>query len=427
VRVAYITAGAAGMFCGSCVRDNALVAGLRKLGHDALLVPTYTPIRTDDLDLSVGRVFLGGISVYLEQKSALFRVLPRWLTRWLDHPAIIRLATERAGGGFDYAELAALTESMLAGDHGRQRDEVAELAAWLRAEVRPEVVVLTNALLSGIVPTVAKELGVPILTTLQGDDIFLDALPTDSRRRCVEAIRRNDEHTAGYVATSRFYADHMAGYLGVDRAKVAVVWPGINLTGHGGVTPRPDRPPTVGYFARICPEKGFQNAVAAFLQLKRLPGMGAAKFRAAGWLGPQHRAFFAEQVRRLDPADFEHVDCPDHDSKVRFLQGVDVLSVPTDYREPKGLYLLEAWANGVPVVQPAHGSFPELVEATGGGLLVAPGDPDALAHGLAELLGDEPRRRAMGERANAVVRERFSAAAMAEATVGVLNKHVRPA
>src|SRR5437016_13208402 len=74
--------------------------------------------------------------------------------------------------------------------------------------------------------------------------------------------------------------------------------------------------------------------------------------------------------------DFYHVESPDHSSKVRFLQSLDVLSVPTTYREPKGLYVLEALANGVPVVQPRHGSFPELLERTGGGLLVNPNDPD---------------------------------------------------
>lgn len=426
MRVAYITAGAAGMFCGSCLKDNALVTALRAAGHDALLVPTYTPIRTDDPDVSVGRVFLGGLSVYLEQKSALFRQLPRWATRWLDQPWLIRLATKRAGGEFDYAELAALTESMLAGDHGRQRTELLELVAWLKAEVRPEVVVLTNVLLSGLVPTVAKELGVPVLATLQGDDIFLDALPADPRRRCLEAIRRNDAHTAGYIATSRYYAEYMAGYLGLERSKVEVVYPGISLEGHSIGSPV-ERPPTVGFFARLSPEKGFHNAVEAFRRLKKLPGMAGAKFRAGGWLGPQHRKYFAEQVGRLPAGDFEHVDCPDHESKVRFFQSVDVLTVPTDYREPKGLYLLEAWANGVPVVQPAHGSFPELVEATGGGLTVPPGDPDALARGLHQLLTDPARRRTLGERAAAAVRERFSAAAMAEATVAVLNKHVRPA
>lgn len=425
MRIASITAGAAGMFCGSCLKDNALAAALRNRGHDAVLVPTATPIRTDDPDVSVGRVFLGGISIYLEQRSRIFRAIPRALTRWLDHPTLIRLATRRVVG-VDYAKLAAMTESMLAGDAGHQRTELRALVNWLRAEVRPEVVLLTNALLSGVAPTLSQSLGVPVVTTLQGDDAFLDALPADSRKRCVEAIRRNDAHTVGYVATCHDYADHMAGYLGLDRDKIDVVYPGIKLDGHGPGGSA-ERQPTVGYFARLCPEKGFHHAVEAFLRAKRLPGMDNARFRAAGWLGPQHRAFFDAQVKRLPSGDFDHVECPDHASKVRFLRSLDVFTVPTEFREPKGLYLLEAWANGVPVVQPARGSFPELVNATGGGLLVPPGDPDALARGLAELLADPDRRRRMGDQARQVVGERFSAAAMADATVAVLNKHVRPA
>src|SRR5947209_1557269 len=111
MRIAYITSGAAGMFCGSCMRDNTLVTALRGLGHDALLVPTYTPIRTDEPDVSVHRVFYGGINVYLEQKSRLFRHTPRFVDWLLNRPGLIRLATRRAVNA-DYAVLADLTLSM---------------------------------------------------------------------------------------------------------------------------------------------------------------------------------------------------------------------------------------------------------------------------------------------------------------------------
>src|SRR5580693_5772306 len=90
MRIAYITAGAAGMFCGSCMRDNTLVTALRGQGHDALLVPTYTPIRTDEADVSEQRVFFGGINVYLQQKFAFFRHTPWLLDRLLDAPRLLR-------------------------------------------------------------------------------------------------------------------------------------------------------------------------------------------------------------------------------------------------------------------------------------------------------------------------------------------------
>ena len=428
MRIAFITAGAAGMYCGSCMRDNTLVAALRKRGHDALLVPTYTPIRTDEADVSHGRVFFGGINVYLQQKLWLFRHTPRLVDWLLDRPRLLRWVS-RFAARTKYSELGGLTISMLQGADGMQRKEVGKLAGWLAAEVRPEVVVFSNALLSGIIPRLKQALGVPVLVTLQGDDIFLDALPEADRKACIELIRKNTAAADGFLTTSRYYADHMAGYLGVPRDKMHVVYPGLNLAGHGGPPrPRPADPLTVGYFARVCPEKGFNHAVSAFIELRKTPGVPAHRLRASGWLGDNDRPFFAGQVKRLEAAglaaDFEYVPSPTHADKVRFLQSVDVLTVPTSYREPKGLYVLEAWANGVPVVQPAHGAFPELLDAAGGGLLVPPDDPVALAAGLRRVLEDHEFREAAGKAGEAAVRERHTAEVMAEETAAVLERYV---
>lgn len=430
MRIAFVTAGAAGMFCGSCMRDNTLVAALTAAGHEALLVPTYTPIRTDDTDVSTPFVFYGGINVYLEQKFWLFRHTPRLVDWLLARRSLLRLASKFAVN-VDYADLGALTVSMLQGSAGRQRKDLANLVVWLKTEVKPEVVLFTNALLSGAIPEIRRQLGVPVIVTLQGDDVFLKALPEPHHSRCLQLIRENDRHVTAYIATSRAYADRMADYLGVDRGKIEVVYPGINLRGHGNPPPRPaDRPPTVGYFARICRDKGFHNAVDAFVQLRRQPGAPAARLRAAGWLGASDRPYYLEQVKKLDAAglaaDFDHVDCPDHASKVRFLQSLDVLTVPTSFAEPKGLYVLEAWANRVPVVQPRHGSFPELVEATGGGLLVEPENPEALAAGLRTLLEDRERAAELGQRGEAGLHERFTAATMANETVRLLERILHP-
>lgn len=431
MRIAYITAGAAGMYCGSCMRDNTLVAALGKSGHDALLIPTYTPIRTDEVDVSQDHVFFGGINVYLEQKFWLFRHTPRFLDWLLNFRWLLRLVS-RFAERTKYSELGDLTISMLQGSHGNQVKEVDRLVAWLESEVKPEVVVLTNALLSGVVPALIKRLRVPVVVTFQGDDIFLDALPTADRETCFELIRRNCAGAAGFITTSREYADHMAAYLGLPRGKMHTVHPGLNLAGHGGPRDvRRDHPLTVGYFARVCPEKGFHNLVDAYVRLRQQPGAPATRLRAAGWLGANNRAFFDAQVKKLEAAglaaEFEYVECPGHDEKVKFLRSIDVFSVPTTYREPKGLYLLEAWANGVPVVQPRHGSFPELVEATGGGLLVDPEDTAALASGLRQMLDDHDLRDRCGRAGEAAVRERFTADAMASATAVLLGQFVKDA
>ena len=427
MKIAYLGAGAAGRYCGACLHDNTLATALGKLGEEILLIPTYTPLRTDEQNVSHGRVFFGGVNVYLQQKSALFRKTPWFLDRVFDWPRLLRWV-----GSFAVKtraeDLVDLTLSVLRGDHGNQRKEIDKLVGWLKTEVRPDIVILTNVLLSGLAPRLARELGAPLVAMLQGDDVFLEALPPNARASAKELIRVNCAAFAGFIATSRYYADFMADYLTLPRDKIDVVYPGINLKGHGG--PRPEgtpRPFTIGYFARICPEKGLHILVEAFRLLKQMPGTPPCRLHVSGWMGENYRSYFDEQKRRLADAnlldDFEHLPAPDHANKVRFLQRCDVLSVPTVYREPKGLYILEAWANGVPVVQPRHGTFPELLEATGGGVLVNPEDPADLAKELRSLLDQPEQACEMGRRGHEAVRSRFHAAVMAEETVNVLKKH----
>src|SRR5258708_34300438 len=169
MRIAYITAGAAGMYCGSCMRDNTLVVALRQLGHDALLIPTYTPIRTDEPDVSQPRIFFGGINVFLQQKLALFRYTPRLFDRLLDAPGLLRWAG-RFASKTRAEELGDLTISMLKDERGYQRKEVLQIADWLAAEGRPDIVVLSNVMLSGMVHEIVQRISMPVLCTLQGDD-----------------------------------------------------------------------------------------------------------------------------------------------------------------------------------------------------------------------------------------------------------------
>jgi glycosyltransferase involved in cell wall biosynthesis len=427
MKIAFVTSGAAGMYCGSCMKDNTLVAALCRLGHDALLIPTYTPIRTDEEDVSQPNVFLGGVNVYLQDKSWLFRHAPRFIDRLLNMRGLlnwasrfaVRTKTDRLGG---------LTISMLQGNDGRQRKEMQRLADWLATDFQPDVVILSNVLISGVVPAIKERWQGPILATLQGDDIFLDGLLPNDRARCIELIRANGERFDGYFATSEYYADYMADYLSLSRERIHVVRPGIRLQGHGGPREFKEQPPyRIGYFARVCPEKGLHNLVEAFRLLRQSPGSPHCRLRMGGWLGENHRPYFEEQLRILRDAGFgddvEYVDCPRHEDKVRFLQSLDVLSVPTTYREPKGIYVLEALANRVPVVQPRHGAFPELIDSTGGGLLVEPENPAALADGLKQLLTDVPLRRRLGEYGQKQVFARFSAETMAAETVSALGQY----
>jgi len=426
MRIAYITSGAAGMYCGSCMKDNTLAAALNARGHDAQLIPTYTPIRTDEDDVSQGRVFFGGINIFLEQKSWLFRQTPWFLDKLLNAPWMLRWVS-RFAVRTQAQKLGGLTISMLQGAHGKQRKEVDKLVQYLRDDVKPDVIVLSNLLISGLVPQVKEALKVPIIGTLQGDDIYLEALHAKHRGPSIDLIRENARLMHGQLATSRYYADFMATYLGIPRDSIHVVHPGIKLKGIEPAKEVRRQPPyTIGYFARICKEKGFHQITEAFRLLRAQPGCPPCRLKISGWLGGNNVPYFEAEMAKLRDAglagDVEHVPSPDHAGKLEFLRSLDVLSVPTTYHEPKGLYVLEALAQGVPVVQPRHGSFPELLEMTGGGLLVEPDSPAALAVGLRQMLDDADLREHCAVNGQRAVHELFTAERMAASTVEVLRK-----
>lgn len=394
MRIAIVTAGGAGMFCGSCMHDNTWARSLMGLGLEVTLIPTYTPIRVDEANASLGRVFMGGLNVYLNARWKPWRYVPRFMQRLIDQPWLIRWATQMAVSN-EASELGDLTISMLSGEHGPHAAAGAELVQYLTSELRPDVVIFSNALLAGVLPQLRAKFPGPIVCVLQGDDVFLDGLAESYRRQAIDLITQYSQHFDLFLTHTRFYRDYMARYLGLPHQKFQVVPLGIDLTGHTGEPRiRQDHPFTVGYFARIAPEKGLHHLVAAFRQLKdQVP---EARLKLGGYLSPHQQGFLDESLKLAGEfrSDVSYVGSPpDHAGKVDFLNSIDVLSVPTEFLEPKGIYVLESLANGIPVVQPAHGSFPELIEATAGGILVPPRDIAALAQALVNMSDPEIRMK----------------------------------
>lgn len=425
MRIASITAGAGGMYCGSCMKDNSLANALHALGHECLLIPCYTPLRLDEPAANSSPIFLGGLTMYLQQQYAWLRRIPQFLSKWMASPWLLRQVSGSTVK-IDASQLAPMTVSLLRGLDGNQRGEINRLIDWLADEYKPDVILLTNVLLSGIIPELKHRLKVPIITTLQGDDIFLEELPAAARQEAIELIRKNCTDASGHIATCGFYADFMADYLGLPRASISVVYPGIELEHfQPGDDIIKNDVLKIGYLARIAPEKGFHQLVDALSLLNQMPDIPKWQFHAAGYCAGYRQEYLEENRQKAIAAGwgdrFHYLGEPDRAGKARFLHSLDLLSVPTSYQEPKGLYLLEAWACGVPVVQPAHGSFPELIKATEGGVLVPPGNGQALAHALAELLRDQERRHRLGRSGKQAVHASFSSKAMAEATLKVLQ------
>ncbi len=414
-----ITPGAGGMYCGNCFRDNALVAALRRRGHDVLMVPLYLPMTLDEENQSAGTpTFFGGINVYLQQQSAFFRRAPKWLHSLLDSPALLKLAAGRAAKT-RAADVGELTFSMLRGEEGNQVRELDELLAWLKTQPRPDVVMLSNAMLVGLARKLKAELGCKVVCNLQGEDAFLDAMTSPLREQVWALLAERCRDCDLFLAPSRYFGDTMAQRLGLPAERVKVVFNGISLEGYSEIPNsefRIPNSPTLGYFARMCREKGLDLAVETFIELKRRGTVPGLKFKVGGGCGPGDEVFVAQLKRHLRRAgclgDVEFHRNLTREQKVNFLQSLTVFSVPALYGEGFGLYLIEALAAGVPVVQPRHAAFPEIVAATGGGL-IAEANAAALATAIEGLLLDPARAKALGEAGRRAVRERFTMEQMA--------------
>ena len=421
-----ITAGAADMFCGSCLRDNALAAELIARGHDVTLLPVYTPTLTDEPNMSSGNpVFFGGISVYLQQHLAIFRHTPWLLDRLWDAPSIIK---RFASGSIqvDPRMLGALTVSTLRGESGYQRKEVEKLVHWLSGEPRPDVVNLPNSMLIALAAPIRRVLQRPVVVTLQGDDLFLDGLMEPYKSQALALIRQQIDDVDLFVSVSEYYTDYMSSYLGVPRQKMRTVPLGINVADFAASAPLARDPFTIGYFARIAPEKGLHNLVEAYRILRQERGLPPSRLLAAGYRGHDQQAYYEGITRKVASwglaREFHYAGTVDRDAKSRFLHSLDVLSVPSGYHEPKGLYLLEAMASGVPVVQPNHGAFPEMLQKTGGGVLARSEQPADVADAIMDLWRDPSRAADMGRRGAEGVRAHYTMQRMAEAMVQVYGE-----
>ncbi len=411
MKIAILTAGGAGMFCGSCMQDNTLARALRFAGADAVLLPTYTPIRVDEENESTSRVFLGGINVYLDSKLPGWRLVPGVFKRWLDRPAVVRLLSKRSSST-DASQLGDLTIDLLQGTNGPQKTEIRELISFLCDDLQPDLILFSNALLSGIVPELRLRFHGKIACLLQGDDIFLDALPEPWKTQAIQLVSRNAAGFDRLFTHSQYYSTFMQQYLSLPedhfRTIPLIIDAESHLKRHDQLLESrttfqkpPHSPPearrtTIGYFARICPEKGaFHFLNAAEEVISRTNNVD---FIIAGYLPELHQKQFEQKLRavenRVGQGRVRWEGSPaDRDGKFKILSSFDWLCVPTEYREPKGLYVLEAALAGVPSLLPDHGAFPERLKDLRLGKLYTAGSHHALVEAMLALPSSESSSR----------------------------------
>ena len=415
------------MYCGSCLRDNAMATELIARKHDVMLLPVYTPTFTDEPNVSRDHVVLGGISAYLEQYVPLFRKTPKWLDRLWDSKLVLSLASRRSIST-NPKMLGEMTVSVLKGEDGFQRKEIDKLIDWLRNEPPLDIINLPYSLLISLAKPLKEALNAPIVCTLQGEDLFLDGLTEPYRETALQLIRSQIKNVDGFLSVSEYYAEFMPRYLGIPREKIRVVPLGINPHGFELREPNRSGPFTVGFLGRVAPEKGLHVLAEAYrLVRKELP---EARLEVAGYMAADCKSYLAGVQRQLRDAglagEFQYHGVIDRADKIAFLRKLDVMSLPATYDEPKGVSLLEAMACGVPLVQPRRGAFTEIVESTGGGILVRPDDPADLAEGILKIARDRKLAEELGANGFRGVREHYSAAHMADRLLDAYASLTKP-
>lgn len=411
MRLLHLTPGAGALHCGACLRDAVLVRALARRGHAVELQPLYTPIRLDRLPEPEGPVHLGGIASWLAGSSRCFARLPRPMLRLLASRHLLKLAG-RAAGATDPAALGPLTVSVLEGAEGRQAAELGRLLSWLEGRPRPDVVVLSNALLAGLVPLLSAGLGTPVALTFQGEEPFLDGLPEPWRGRAWALLRSLCGRADRLLATSRQVGEGMCRRLGMAPERLLVVPPGLDA-GAYPLRPPPGGPLTLGHLGALVPGKGLDLAIRAAAAVR--PGGRPLRLIAAGRRIDLAWERSCRQLAAEVGLEYRHLGELDWRGKLDFWAACDAALFPSRIPEARGMAALEAMACGVPVLAPCSGIFPELRERIPGLLLHHPGEVAELAADLNNLLADRQGAVGRGRACAEDLRATCNDDAMAEA------------
>ncbi|MEI6514953.1 MAG: glycosyltransferase family 4 protein [bacterium] len=430
MKIVHIIPGTGDVFyCQNCMRDKELVMALRAQGHDVVLVPMYLPLFTEGEDMGAAHipVFYGAVGVYLAQIVPGFRILPKWIRSRLDSRRLLTWVARRAGTT-NARGLEAMTLSVLNGENGGQAAELDRLVSWLVHHEKPDLVHLSNALLLGLAGRIRRDVGVPVVCTLQDEDSWIDAMEPVAAQRAWALMAEKARDVAAFIPVSRYYSRVMQDRLkGVPADKFQVIPIGVSTESYGEAQWTPGQQ-VIGFLSRMSESLGLGTLVEAFIQLRERGRVKNVRLKITGGKTPEDDAFLEGLRQRLasknllDAVEF----CPVFDRQARreFLQSLTVMAVPMRHPEAFGMFMLEALASGVPVVQPRLGASPEIIGESGGGVCYDPADPAALARELEALLVDETRWRRMSRAGKDAVRARFEIGKVAESMIEVYEKAV---
>lgn len=426
MKIVYLITGSGGSFyCGNCYRDMIYLKAIRKVpGTTATAIPLYLPpdesVKDNDIDPNV---FFGAISLYIREKVPFLRNMPSFFDKLLDSPPMLRMAAKRAGTTRTEG-MEDMTLNMITGDKAFPDKELLRLTDHLGKDGSPDIIHLSNALVIGLAKQIKNKLDVRIVCSLLNEDDWINEMAEPWQSQAWKLIAAEARYVDAFITPSSYYREFFISKTGISKNIVHVIPlgldPGILLN-----VQKNDNWPAIGYFCRVSTHNGFDKLVDAFIILRkqnRLPGL---TLHVSGGYTGDDKPFIMEQIRKVRSEGLEKSIriYPEFlgNSKLDFFGNIDLMCVPVRKYDGYGLYILEANAAGVPVIQPPTGAFPEIVENTGGGLIYAKDDVDALADGIEQLLKDRIQLSALSVAGKKNVLKKLSLDKMSQDLATVYN------
>jgi glycosyltransferase involved in cell wall biosynthesis len=422
LKIIHIIPGSGGSFyCGNCLRDSKYFDTLRKMGHDVIKVPMYLPIFSDERDLNEVPVFYGAVSIYLKQLMPLFRKAPAWVDKLLNSKPMLKYAASKAGSTRAKG-LEEMTISMLLGEKGKQHEELERMTDWMKDHFKPDVVHLSNALLSGLARKLKEKLNVPVVCSLQDEDVWVDIMSAQNRKRVWDLMAENAAYVDRFISVSHYYAAVSAEKMSISPDKISSIHIGVDPSEYEYRNSR-EKARTIGYISRMCHENGLDILADAFILLKKQKAFDDLKLIITGGQTGDDKLYLRQIRKKLDKSGLlSSVDFHkefEGEGRKAFFAKASVISVPVRNGEAFGIYIAESLASGIPVVQPALGAFPEVLATTGGGIIYRENNPEGLSSALKQLLDDPERLMQLSEEARKGAEQHLSINELAKELVEV--------
>jgi glycosyltransferase involved in cell wall biosynthesis len=422
MKIVQIIPGSGGSFyCGNCLRDDKFYESLKGLGHDVIKIPMYLPLFADTQDESQVPVFYGAVSLYLKQQFPLLRKMPSWFDRLLNSKPMLRLAAKQSGST-DADGLEDMTISMLNGEEGNQSEELEQMVDWIANHYKPDVVHISNALLLGLAKRLKERLKVPILCSLQDEDVWVNAMDEVNQQKVWNLMSEKAKDIDAFIAVSDYFADLSIQNMKLPKEKVHRVYLGVCTNNYRYINAA-EKERTIGFISRLCYGNGLDILVDAFIGLKKKAGFEDVKLLLTGGYTGVDKRFLKGVRKQIEKAGLgDQViwqEKFDNEDRLRFFDQVQVLSVPVRGGEAFGIYLTEAMASGVPIVQPKCGAFPEIVEASKGGFIYENNTSKELQGKLELMLGKDFNIKDISTQARSGVEAEFNIRKQSEKLVSI--------